>query len=216
MTKQIISQDDMTIFVIDDDTSVRRSLRRLLSTENYQVAEFESANAFLQSEPYPRNGCIVLDVNMPGVDGMTLHDKLIQQGCDLPVIFLTGHGDIPMSVSAMKKGANDFLTKPVDEQVLLTTIAEAIANHQHNHKKRTVDDSIQLRVNSLTEREHEVMQHVIAGERNKEIAIQLGISEKTVKVHRAHVMEKMAVTSVAELVRICVASSKFTEQATSE
>ena len=216
MTEQLASKNAISIFVIDDDESVRRSLRRLLSTENYRVEEFDSANAYLQRDACPDKGCILLGVNMPGVDGMTLHEQLIHRGCDLPVIFLTGHGDIPMSVKAIKKGASDFLSKPVDEQVLLTTIAEAIDSHQRAYNDRIVENAIRDKLNSLTEREHEVMQHVLAGERNKEIANRLGISEKTVKVHRAHVMEKMHVTSVAELVRTCMKSGIETGDASSE
>lgn len=204
MSSQAHTSAGTTIFVIDDDAAVRRSLSRLLSTESYQVEEYESAAAFLARIPYQGKGCIILDVNMPGLDGMALHEQLLACGYDLPVIFLTGHGDIPMSVSAMKRGASDFLIKPVDEAVLLTTIAEAIANYETTYNQHLSEQTTQARLNTLTLREHEVLQHIIAGERNKEIASQLAISEKTVKVHRARVMEKMGVNSVAELVRVCM------------
>lgn len=201
-----------SIFIIDDDASVRRSLARLLSTADYQVETYESADAFLQQPPYHGNGAIILDVNMPGLDGMALHERLLESGCQLPVIFLTGHGDIPMSVSAMKNGASDFLMKPVDEQVLLTTIAETISGYQQSCNKQLADETRQARLATLTQREYEVLQHVIAGQRNKEIGKLLGISEKTVKVHRARVMEKTDVSSVAALVRICIEAGVVTKE----
>ena len=201
-----------SIFIIDDDASVRRSLARLLSTADYLVETYESADAFLQRLPYQSNGAIILDVNMPGLDGIALHKRLLESGCELPVIFLTGHGDIPMSVSAMKNGASDFLMKPVDEQVLLNTIAQTISSYQQSCNKQLADETIQARLATLTQREYEVMQHVIAGQRNREIGNQLGISEKTVKVHRARVMEKMDVISVAALVRICIEAGVVTEE----
>lgn len=194
-----------TVFVVDDDASVRRSLSRLLRTEDYHVEEYDSGTAFLQRSPYNGKGCIILDINMPGLDGMILYNQLLERGQDLPVIFLTGHGDIPMSVSAIKKGASDFLSKPVDEATLLATIADAIAGYEETYNKHLNEKTIQARLDQLTTREHDVLRHVIAGERNKEIAIQLAITEKTVKVHRARVMEKMGVHSVAELVRLCMA-----------
>jgi FixJ family two-component response regulator len=204
MTESGITTAMSTIFVIDDDASVRRSLSRLLSSAEYLVEAYDSADAFLQRAPYQGHGCIILDVNMPGLDGMALYEQLLAHGYNLPVIFLTGHGDIPMSVSAMKKGASDFLIKPVDETVLLATIAEAMAKYEEIYNQHLSDKTTQTRLASLTVREHEVLQHVIAGERNKDIAHQLAISEKTVKVHRARVMEKMGVNSAAELVRVCM------------
>lgn len=193
-----------TIFIIDDDASVRRSLSRLLRTEDYLVEEYESGAAFLARPHYLGTGCIILDVNMPDLDGMTLHEQLLERGQDLPVIFLTGHGDIPMSVAAIKKGAVDFLSKPVDETLLLSTIREAITTSVEKYNRLQTQHTFQVRFASLTDREHQVLQHLIAGERNKVIASDLIISEKTVKVHRARVMEKMGVNSVAELVRICM------------
>ena len=204
MTEQAAQNSVNTVFIIDDDVAVRRSLSRLLSTEDYQIEEYNSATAFLERTPYQGKGCIILDVNMPGLDGMALYEQLLAHGNNLPVIFLTGHGDIPMSVSAMKKGASDFLIKPVDETVLLATIAEAIAKYEGIYNQHLSDKTTQTRLASLTVREHEVLQHVIAGERNKDIAHKLAISEKTVKVHRARVMEKMGVNSAAELVRVCM------------
>lgn len=212
MNEQTKTPEKITIFVIDDDSSVRRSLTRLLETDAYHVETYESAVAFLQREPYRGQGCIILDVNMPELDGMALHEQLMKRDCDIPIIFLTAHGDVPMSVYAMKKGASDFLIKPVDERVLLTTIADAIAKSQESYDKLLGKEVIQARLATLTEREREVLQHVIAGLRNKVIAAQLDISEKTVKVHRARVMEKMSVTSVAELVRDCLTIGLVTEQ----
>lgn len=212
MIRQAKKTEKITIYVIDDDASVRRSLARLLKTYDYQVETYESALVFLQCEPCRDKGCIILDVNMPELDGMALHEKLIQRGHDLPIIFLTAHGDIPMSVSAIKKGASDFLIKPVDEEILFTTIAKAIASFEKSYDKRLSEKIVQARLATLTKREREVLQHVIAGLQNKVIAAQLGISEKTVKVHRARVMEKMGVTSVAELVRSCI-ESRFVPEA---
>jgi FixJ family two-component response regulator len=184
------------VMVVDDDDSFRRSLARLLLSHGLEAWLFESAEALAGCGAFPEYGCMVLDVRMPGLDGLALQEKLARGGFDLPIIFLTGHGDIPMSVRAMKHGASDFLTKPVDEAVLMGAIHKALADQSHA-------GGIRARVKSLTHREHEVLCHVIAGELNKQIAARLDITEKTVKVHRARAMEKMGVGSLAELVRVC-------------
>ncbi len=204
MTETELQAEIITVFVIDDDASIRRSLTRLLNTENYRVESFASADDFLKRKPYVGRGCILLDVSMPGLDGLSLQARLIKSGFNLPIVFLTGHGDIPTSVSAMKNGASDFLTKPVDENILLTSIADALSEYQQSYQSHQQENAVRMRLAMLTERELEVMRHVIAGERNKEIAEHLAISEKTVKAHRGKVMEKMAVTSIAMLVRICL------------
>ncbi len=164
---------------------------------------FDSATSFLQCGLANRTGCIVLDVHMPGLSGLDLQEALAKVECTMPIIFLTGRGDIPMSVQAMKKGAADFLTKPVDEDVLLQAIQKALAENRRRNEERAQVESIRARIRTLTEREDEVMRHVISGALNKQTADELGTVEKTIKVHRARVMEKMDVVSVAELVRLC-------------
>ena len=191
------------VHVVDDDASFRKSLLRLLKAHGLAAQAYDSAPDFLKSGLAGRAGCIVLDVRMPGLSGLDLQEELAQAECAMPVIFLTGHGDIPTSVQAMKKGALDFLTKPVDEDVLLASIHQALAQSELRCSERDEIDVVQARIRTLTEREREVMRHVIAGELNKQIGDRLGVVEKTVKVHRARVMGKMGVSSVAELVRLC-------------
>jgi FixJ family two-component response regulator len=191
------------VFVVDDDTSFRQSLLRLLESHGLEGHGYDSATAFLaQAVTYPA-GCIVLDVHMPGNSGLDLQAELEKWDCALPVVFLTGRGDIPMSVRAMKAGATDFLTKPVDEEILLTAVHKALERNRGIVAERHRREAVRLRVRLLTEREHEVMCHVITGALNKQIAAKLGIAEKTVKIHRGRVMEKMGVVSVAELVQAC-------------
>ena len=195
-----------TIFLIDDDASVRTSLSRLLRASAYDTEEFHSAEAYLSRETYRGVGCIILDVKMEGKSGIDLQDELNQRGDNIPIIFLSGHGDIPTSVRAIKAGAGDFLQKPVDETTLLDTIEQAL----ETHRKRCADceriEEVCKRFDTLTPREHEVMRWVLTGMLNKQIAYELGISEKTVKVHRGEVMKKLNVSSVAELVRIAEAA----------
>ena len=191
------------VHVVDDDASFRKSLLRLLKAHGLAAQAYDSAPDFLKSGLAGRVGCIVLDVRMPGLSGLDLQEELAQAECAMPVIFLTGHGDIPTSVQAMKKGALDFLTKPVDEDVLLASIHQALAQSELRCRERDEIDVVQVRIRMLTEREREVMRHVIAGALNKQIGDRLGVVEKTVKVHRARVMGKMGASSVAELVRLC-------------
>ena len=192
-----------TIFIIDDDASVRKSLQRLLRAHQYQVETFASGLEYLSRQPYDGIGAIVLDIQMPGLTGMDMQMRLLAQGTDLPIIFLTGHGDIPTTVTAMRRGAVNFLTKPVDEAALLQTIRDALQRHIKIHQTSLDQEILRQRLSTLTSREHEVMRYVIGGALNKQIAQQLEIAEKTVKVHRARMLEKMEVTSVAELVRVC-------------
>lgn len=192
-----------TVFIIDDDNSVLKSLSRLLRSEGIQSECFESARSYLERDSYDGVGCILLDINMPEVSGIELQSRLVEQGHDLPVVFLTGHGDVSNSVVAMKRGALDFLTKPVDETDLLRAIRQALDHHRHVRELTRTRDAILNRVNSLTPREQEVMQQLITGAPNKVVADRLEIATKTVKVHRAHVMEKMGVRSVAELLHLC-------------
>jgi len=195
-----------TIFVIDDHASVRTSLARLLRSAGLDVETFPSAEAYLERKDHDGPACIVLDVCMGGLSGTDLHARLAQSGCDIPVIFLTGHGSIPMGVGAMKQGAADFLTKPVDDELLLRTVHQTLARHESVLRERTELRAMRTRLETLTPRELEVMRYVLTGALNKQIATRLGIAEKTVKVHRGRVMEKLAVTSVAELVRLCAAA----------
>ena len=190
------------IIIIDDDPSVRKGLARLLRSFDFGVEEFPSARAFLEaplSRPVP--SCIVLDVSMPDLDGLDLQKKLAAQGSRVPIIFLTGHGDIPTSVRAMKGGAIDFLSKPADERDLLEAIRQALAEDEKRQAQHREKEEVLELVRRLTPRELEVLRQVVAGRLNKQIARALGIAEKTVKVHRGRGMEKMAVDSVADLVR---------------
>lgn len=191
------------VYVVDDDASFRKSLLRLLKAHGLAAQAYDSAPDFLKSGLAARTGCIVLDVRMPGLSGLDLQEELARADCAMPVVFLTGHGDIPMSVQAMKKGAVDFLTKPVDEDSLLEAVRNALSRNEKQLRERAEIEAVRGRVGALTEREFEVMRHVIAGELNKQIGERLGVVEKTIKVHRARVLEKMGVPSVAELVRLC-------------
>ena len=192
-----------TVFIIDDDASVRKSLSRLLRAEEIQTEVFESATRFLERNEYDGVGCILLDVDMPEISGIELQKQLNELGNELPIVFLTGQGDIPMGVQAMKRGAIDFLTKPVDEADLLRAVRQALEHHGSIQNESRTRQSIRARMDALTPREQEILGHLITGAPNKVIAGRLQIAVKTVKVHRAHVMEKMGVRSVAELLHLC-------------
>jgi FixJ family two-component response regulator len=192
-----------TVFLIDDDASVRRALARLIKSAGYQVLTFASASEFLDGNAACDGpACLVLDMRMPGLTGLDLQGELQKRGAIFPIIFITGHGDIPMSVKAMKAGAVDFLPKPVDDKVLLEAIKQALARAVRERAQLKETQNIQKRLDTLTPREREVLEHVIAGQLNKQIAFDLGTVERTIKVHRARVMDKMQVGSVAELVRM--------------
>lgn len=192
-----------TIFLIDDDPSVRRALARLIKAAGYQVQTFASAREFLDGMPDAAcTACLILDVRMPGLSGIDLQRELQLTNLVLPIIFITGHGDIPTTVRAMKAGAVDFLPKPVRDADLLRAIEQAFARAVHDRAELDAAQDIQNRVQKLTPREREVMHLVVKGWLNKQIAFKLGTVEKTVKVHRARVMDKMQVDSVAELVRL--------------
>ena len=191
-----------TVFVVDDYAPGRRSITRLLRTAGFVVAAFASAQDFLaQYDPSVR-GCLVLDLAMPTVSGLELQSILGERGSLLPIIFLTGTGDIPKSVQAMKQGASDFLTKPVNDEDLLAAVRVAIEKNRALHWEQAELSEIRTRLATLTPREREVLEYVVAGKLNKEIAGDLGTVEQTVKIHRARVMQKMRVRSVAELVRL--------------
>ncbi len=191
-----------TVFLVDDDPAVLKSLSRLLRSAGLAFATFASAREFLDRHDPNASGCLVLDVAMPGLNGMELQRALADRGQELAIVFLTGHGDIPMSVQAMKRGAVDFLTKPVHDDDLLKSVRVAIEKDRVQRQQRAEVAEIKRRLDTLTPREREVMEHVIGGHLNKQTAADLGTVEKTIKVHRARVMEKMKVQSVAELVHL--------------
>lgn len=192
----------VTVFVIDDDIDVRDGLSRLLRSAGWRVESFASAREFLDGGCGHGIGCILLDVNMPGMTGPDLHDHLRDAGVQMPIIYLTGQATVSVGVDAMKKGAIDFLEKPVDEDALLPTVELACARHRRAFERSDTLRDIEARLLRLSVREREVMERVIAGRLNKQIAGDLGIAEKTVKVHRGRAMAKMKVRSVAELVHL--------------
>jgi FixJ family two-component response regulator len=194
-----------TVFLVDDDPSIRKAIKRMLDAAGLQVAAFDSAQAFLDAYDPGAEGCLVLDIRMPGIGGLELQDVLADRGSVLPIVFLTGHGDIPMSVLAMKHGAADFLTKPVGADQLLAAIRDAFEKGRLARSQRSARASIEDRLRSLTPREREVLEHLIGGKLNKQVAFDLGTVEKTIKVHRSRIMQKMQVRSLAELVRLCEA-----------
>ena len=200
---------DATVFVVDDDTSVRTALKRLIQSLGLKVETFDSAQAFLEHGPHDGPACLILDVRMPGMSGIELQQQLTKAGLGMPIIFITGHGNIPMSVQAMKAGAVDFIEKPFEDQKLIDAINLAIKKNKKFRTEHADIKNLQRRVDSLTPREHEVFILVVSGMLNKQIAFDLGLSEKTVKVHRARVMDKMKAKSLADLVRMAEKAGQF-------
>lgn len=199
-----------TIFIVDDDESLRRSLARLVRAVGLNAESFESARAFIEREPFTGAGCILLDVQMPGVSGPELHAELLERNVALPVVFLTAHGDLSTGIAAMKRGAVDFLQKPVDAELLLQTLRQAVQRHTARQIAGEQSREFETRLASLSRREREVLKQIIDGRLNKQIAADMGISIKTVKAHRARVMEKTAARSLAELVHLCELASHAT------
>lgn len=197
-----MSSPNATIFVVDDDTSVRTALKRLIRSLGFIVEAFDSAQAFLDREDHDGPACLILDIRMPGTSGIELQKQLTETGVHIPIIFITGHGNVQMSVKAMKAGALDFIEKPFDDQTLIDAIHTAIARSKQDRAKQIERHELQTLVDSLTPREYEVFRLVVAGMLNKQIGAELGMSEKTVKVHRGRVMQKMQAASLADLVRM--------------
>jgi FixJ family two-component response regulator len=198
----MIKESAPTVFIVDDDSGVRSSIRVLMKSVGLPAAAFASAKEFLDAYSPHQAGCLVLDIRMPGMSGLELQEELNERGAVIPVIFITGHGDIPMAVEAMRHGAFDFLQKPFRDQDLIDRIQQALARDKETREALREHGKIRARIASLTPREKEVLDLLTAGKANKSMAQDLGLSQRTVEIHRAHVMEKMDAKSVAQLVRM--------------
>ena len=194
--------DNLTVFIVDDDPSVRDALGLLLGIHDYRVAMFADADSYLRAFKPHWRGCLLLDIRMPGMDGLTLQRTLLDQGAALPVVIMTGHGDVDSARAAFRAQAVDFLEKPIDEGRLLAAIGEAFSRQRETIDAAASRDQARRRIDGLTQREREVMERVVAGRHNREIAAELAISPRTVEVHKARMMDKLGVASVAELVRL--------------
>jgi len=204
-------QTEPMVWIVDDDEAMRSSLKWLIESVGMRVETYESADAFLKQHYPGRSGCLLLDVRMPGMSGLELQDYLHEQHMETPTIIITGHGDVPMAVRAMKSGAIDFIEKPFNDEVLLDAIRRASAFEEQRRDKTAISAELAVRLSHLTPREHEVMQRVTEGKSNKEIANNLGVSAKTIEAHRARVMEKMQAGSLAELVRMAITAQMAVE-----
>lgn len=200
-TPALPNSQPQAVHVVDDDPGVRQGLRFLLETVGHSVRTYSSVADFLSVGGPEARGCLVLDVRMPGESGLDLLERAEQRGLRMPIIMLTGHGDVPMAVRAMKAGAVEFLSKPCPDQVLIEAIARALALDERQREQRRVRESTQARMGRLTPREREVLEHIVAGKSNKQTGAALGIAEKTVEVHRASLMTKLACQSLPDLVR---------------
>jgi len=192
---------DAAVFIVDDDPLIRDSLEQLVESVGLTADTFPSARAFLETELPDKPSCLILDIRMPELSGLDLQDELIKRGISIPIIFITGHGTVPVSVRAMKSGAADFIEKPFEDQELLDAINQAIKQSRQTRQEQAEIDKIEQRIDTLTTREHEILVLVITGMLNKQIAYDLKMSENTVKTHRARIMRKMSVKSLAALVR---------------
>lgn len=197
-----MNKDHQTIFIIDDDESVRKSLSLFLMAEGYHVEVFSGAEEYLEREFYTGTGCLILDINMEGISGLELQEELTREPSNLPIIFITGQGDIPMSVTAVKKGAINFLEKPFDEKDLLNSVSEALTLSRQIKSETEEMQTARELINTLSPREQEVCKYLMSGMLNKQIAYQLNIAEQTVKIHRQKITEKLGVKSVPEIIRI--------------
>lgn len=198
----MLSETHSTLFIVDDDASVRKGVGRFLRSAGFSTKLFASSQEFLEYERSDGPSCLVLDVQMPGLNGLELQEEMAARGISIPIIFITGHGDIPMTVKAMKSGAIDFLPKPFEDEMLLSSIDKALEKDLRDRRKQDEKGSILGRLDKLTKRERQVFDLVITGLLNKQIAGELGAAVKTIKVHRGRVMRKMEVVSVAELVHL--------------
>ena len=194
-----------TVYIVDDDEAVRDSLRWLLEANGYRVRAFASAESFLDEYDAAQVGVLIADVRMPGMSGLELQEQLIARNAPLPIVFITGHGDVPKAVSALKKGARDFVEKPFNDNDLVDRVIEALAFDAAQREREAGQAGVAARLATLTQRERQVMELVVAGKLNKVIADDLGISMRTVEVHRAHVFEKMGVKTAVELARLLAA-----------
>lgn len=193
-----------TVFIVDDDTAIRQAMQALLDSVNLPCEVFASADEFLDKVADRRPGCLVLDIRMPGLGGLELQQVLNRRGNRIPVIFITGHGDVPMAVEAMQNGAFDFIQKPFRDQDLLDRVSDALKTDRKRHGEEQHQSDIASRIDTLTKREREVFNLVVTGKPNKVIAYELGVSQRTVEIHRSRVMEKMQARSLADLVRMHV------------
>jgi FixJ family two-component response regulator len=205
------SADRPVICIVDDDETMRSWLKLVLQSAGYEVAEYATASDFLDAYRFERPGCLVLDVRMPGIGGMELQDRLNARGAIVPVIFISGSADVPTAVEAVRQGAFDFLQKPVREQALITCVQEALERDAGNRSQLRELQELRSRVESLTQREHEVLLLITRGLANKVIASDLGLSQRTVELHRARVMEKMQAQSLAQLVRMMIVLEQHAE-----
>ena len=194
-----------TVFLVDDDEAVRDSLQTLLEAAGHRIRSFGSGSEFLTAMPVSEDGCLIIDVRMPGIGGLEVQERLRAEGIALPVIVITGHGDVPLAVRAMKAGAVDFVEKPFAEGAILAAIERALEIAMRKRETGSDVTDAEARLSPLTEREHEVLRLLVAGKQNKVIAYELGISPRTVEIHRARVMEKTRSRSLSELVRVAIA-----------
>lgn len=193
---------DLTVFIVDDDASVRDALALLFSVRGYRTAVFSGAEDFLNAWQATWSGCLLIDIRMPGMDGLALQRRLIEMGCTLPVVVITGHGNVDSARCAFKANAIDFLEKPIDHDKMIEAVEQAFKSETLIQDRKSTSDRVSRLLGQLTPREHEIMNFVVGGYHNREIADKLGISVRTVEVHKAHVMSKLGVTSVADLVRL--------------
>ena len=196
------SAEKSTVYIVDDDQAIRHAMELLMRSVGLDYEIFHSGDDFLAGHSDDRAGCLVLDIRMPGLGGLELQERLNEMGSTLPIIFITGHGDVPMAVEAMQKGAVDFIQKPFRDQELLDRISEAVRADQARRSEREEQAEVRSRIGKLTNRERQVLDLVVTGKPNKVIAYELGVSQRTVEIHRARVMEKMQAKSLADLVRM--------------